>query len=416
MSANSDTSGGQKRPQRSRGANVNDKNDSGKSNESKGKSTRHTGNKKANKSNAGKKDSKPASKPAGKPGKKSASKRRRRNKNKNQDLEGSKLVVRLLPPNLTEEQFYTTIKDHLHDDNFIKTFGIVQSYYVSGHYPVKLFNEPTCARGYLIFNDINNLKKFAMLIKDVTFVDDRDNATKPTLRMSPYSKILNKNEITPGKKNLSNTLANDRIFKIFLNSLNLLQSDDEANYTFNGKISLLKPLEKELNKQKELETIIKKKKEIALVQLAGAPAKDKKKKKKKKKKNEKKQMEPGEASNKIDKTESTTTAKKKKKSKKKSSSSKKLADKNKIVIPNNNVVILEAAGKKELQKRKKLQQKKESEKPTKLKYNISAASFIPDTPPKYNTSSEPFQFKTSSNDDNRSNNSSSNKNFKYIGD
>lgn len=408
MSTNSTTAGGNKRSHRSRSFKTGEKGGVNKSNESKNKNNK-SNNKNSENKNANKSSSSKSIKSLSKTNKRSSSNRKRRSRNRNQDLEGFKLVVRLLPPNLTEEQFFTTIKDTLHDDNFIKTFNIVQSYYVEGRYSIKLFNEPTCARGYLLFNDMDNLKKFGLAIKDIVFVDDRDNATKPTLRMSSYSKRLNKIEITPGKKNLFNSLENDRVFKIFLNSLKLLEENDETNYMFNGKISLLKPLEKELNKQKELETIIKRKTEIALVQLAGAPKKDKKKKKKKKSKKKKNENneQAEETTTDKNKIETPTVTKKKKKPKKKLSKKDLKEKKNKVVIPNNNVVILETAGKKELQKRKKLQQKKELEKP-KLKYNVSAASFIPETS-KYNTGSESFQFKISSP-------TSSDKNGKFAGD
>ncbi|CAL9729577.1 nonsense-mediated mRNA decay protein 3 [Monosporozyma unispora] len=305
----------------------------------------------------------------------SSNRRRNRNRNKLTEVTCFRIVARLLPPNLQEDSFLDEIKSSLKDDNFVKTYQILDYYFVTGFYAIKAFNEPTYSRAYFTFKDMEQLKQFSLLLSKITFVDDRDSAMKPRIRITSYVKSLSDEmeKSAKKKKSLEGTLINDKIYNTFLKSLSIMQENKDSDYIFDGSISLLKPLNKELLKQKKVNEGIEKKREHALVELAGAIKKDKKadkvadsdnKKAKKKKRKRRKKKSQRDAEGKIEPKD------KMKKDK---------------VKTNNNIVILEAAGKKELQKRIKLQKQKELEKEAKkveqkktpFKFNMNSQPFVP---------------------------------------
>lgn len=274
--------------------------------------------------------------------------RNRRHNNKKRDRDrknepqGFKLVLRLLPPNLTEEEFFKTFPGDFKQN--MVNYGIMDHYYVQGHYSTKIFDDPTYSRGYFIFDTIEKLKQFGLNAQQLTFVDDKDNATKAHIKISPYVK-----KITPtangraSKRAVEATIEDDDVYKLFLKSLKIKSESENSEYKFND-FSLLKSIDKEIASQTETEKAIKKKVEKALTELAGSIKIEKAKKSKSKSQKDKKK-----------KKEKEKAKKKKSKSKKDSMS---LAAKEK----NENIVIIEAAGKKELQKRKKLQLQKEKDK------------------------------------------------------
>lgn len=351
----------------------------------------------------------------------SSGKRRRRNRNKDLDTTKFRIVVRLLPPNLYETSFLTEIEKSFSNDNFIKEYQIVDYYFVQGHYPIKAFNEPTYSRAYFTFLNMEQLVAFVEKISNIVFVDDRDTAMKPRIRMTPYVKTLSRdNDIATEIKNLSKnendeiqksikkngkngrslegTLNNDKIYQTFLKSLSILETTENSDYLFDGSISLLRPLNKELIRQKRVNEGIEKKRENALIELAGALKKDKKSDKSKKNKDKNKKKDDS-----LDDQNSKKKRKRKKKKAKSKNSCIGLEDKshskdksvqqnkkeNNNNNNNNNIVILEAAGKRELQKRMKLQKQKELEKKREVakaeqnnnvtisKFNINSQPFIP---------------------------------------
>ncbi|CCF57111.1 hypothetical protein KAFR_0C01160 [Kazachstania africana CBS 2517] len=265
--------------------------------------------------------------------------KRKRDRNRNSENDEFKLVMRLLPPNITEQSFKKTIEAVLGEDMFAK-WKITDFYYVKGHYSSKLFTPPTYSRAYLTFQTMENLNDFSQKCHKISFVDDRDNATTAKFKISFYVKKLNNNQHNP-KLNMEGTLENDELFKNFMKSMKLMEDKEHPEFAFNT-FSILKPIEKEFAKQKMAEKLIEKKTEAALFYLAGSNEKEKRKKKKSKKK--------------------TAEGDRPKKSKKRSRQKKRKAfaeDVQASVPKNNNIVILEAAGKKELQKRKRLQLQKE---------------------------------------------------------
>ncbi|CAR26254.1 hypothetical protein ZYGR_0H00620 [Zygosaccharomyces rouxii] len=291
---------------------------------------------------------------------------RRRDRGTKRGPPGVKLILRLLPPTLTKDQFLETLKPVVGD---LSSWQLLRWYYVQGYYTSKIFAEPVYSRCYFIFSNMDQLKHFAQLVEPLTFVDDKDNSAKAVLKLSSYCESYDDDNRKPSRSSeaLEGSLDQDIFFQTFMNSMKLMEQSSEYSY---ADVNLLKPLEKEMNKQRELELAIQKRSESALVALAG-DNKPKKSKKKKKKSQQKEVKEPKPKKNKTKKSKSgaqaggkgSTTA---------PASDGKSGD-------NSNVVILEAAGKKELQRRKKVQDtdgkptekskssaKKNSKKPVKL--------------------------------------------------
>lgn len=270
---------------------------------------------------------------------------RRRDRGAKRGPPGVKLVLRLLPPTLTKEQFLETLKPVVGD---ISSWQLLRWYYVQGYYTSKIFAEPVYSRCYFIFSNMDQLNNFAQFVEPLTFVDDKDNSAKAVLKISSYCESYDDDNRKPSRSSeaLEGSLDQDIFFQTFLNSMKLMEQSTEYSY---ADVNLLKPLEKEMNKQKELEVAIQKRSESALVALAG-DNKPKKSKKKKKKAQQKEAKEPKPKKNKTKKSKSGAQAggKVSTASPVASASDGKSGD-------NSNVVILEAAGKKELQRRKKVQ-------------------------------------------------------------
>ncbi|EDO16276.1 hypothetical protein Kpol_1053p12 [Vanderwaltozyma polyspora DSM 70294] len=291
--------------------------------------------------------------------------RRRRNKKKNvgkngdEEISGHKLVLRLLPPNLTEEKFWEIVTPAL---DKLENYEIESSYFVQGEYTNKPFQDPSYSRCYIIFKKFDKLKEAAQKLATVNFMDDKIDSAIARIRISPYNKsisVIPPNR--PSRRSIEGTVESDSLFKTFIQSLQIME--EEKNHYEYSEVSLFKSLKKELSKRNELANVMNKRREQALIELAGADnKKDGSKKKKKKKKNKKKKSEKikeSEDTN-VNKGPSNVKNKKIRKNKQKGSNSQK-ENHNNSIEKNNNIVILEAAGKKELQRRKKLQKKNEME-------------------------------------------------------
>lgn len=287
--------------------------------------------------------------------------RRRDRSGKKDEIVGVKLVLRLLPPNLTKEQFTATLEPVM--ANFAQNH-VVDWYYVQGHYSSKFYAEPVYSRCYFVFETMEHLKDFVAKVRPIKFVDDKDNTTRAVIKVSPHVKKLTISSKKPARSSqaLEGTLEEDDLFQTFMKSLKLLE-EKNSEYSF-ANISILKPLEKELAKQKGIESAIQKKTEMALIELTGDNDKkskekekrDKKKNKKKKGRSELEEVGPSP-------TTDIAASQKRKRSKKKNkgTSTKNNEAKSNDAEKNNNVVILEAAGKRELQRRNKLLKDKEKE-------------------------------------------------------
>lgn len=280
--------------------------------------------------------------------KKSKNKRRKRTSKK--VIEGFKLVIRLLPPNLNESDFLNTIIPVVGND-FKNKFNIQYSYYFNGSIPSSPFEEPVHSRAYFVFSNIDDLKIVGSMISKLNFIDNENNLTNTHLFVSPYVKdpLIEETEETSTlaeEKSNSNsknnrgegTIQNDPLFKAFLKTL--VEIDKNPQIAYNDGFSYFKSIDKEILREKAYEKKVLEKSEKALVELAGVDI----------------------SSTNDDKAKSAKKKRKKKKKKKKSKEQKEIAkdvakgttkSKSKNNATNNNVVILEEAGKKELQKRKR---------------------------------------------------------------
>ncbi|CCD23296.1 Upf3p NDAI_0B02610 [Naumovozyma dairenensis CBS 421] len=322
---------------------------------------------------------KPAKKRATQQQQKQQKRQKQRQKQDRNESNLFKLVLRHLPPNLNSENFIknVSLSKNIHD-------LYLEWYYIQGHYSSKLFKQPHYSRAYFIFDSIVKLNKFASIVKNMKFIDDHENVMIPLLTLSSYIKSIEENvpersrnnpkkhqrTKAPKKDILEGTIENDDLFKMFLGRSK--ENDKVIDY---GNFSLLRPVRKEVSRQKEADIAAAKKSELALTKLAGGSASstkdvtsqaknaNKDKNKDKISKENKKEKQKGAKA-----TTGTTEGKKKsRRSKKKKknvpatntnmgsgnltfeSSTDNATNKK----PTQNVVILEAAGKKELQKRKK---------------------------------------------------------------
>ncbi|QLG71946.1 hypothetical protein HG535_0C02980 [Zygotorulaspora mrakii] len=311
-----------------------------------------------------KKNKKPNGSQASNNGKTSRSSRNRKRDRFKREKEsnGVKLVLRLLPPGLTEEQFTQTL---IANTGKFSDFNVVEWYYVQGSYPLKLFSEPTHSRCYFLFGAMDQLKEFSAKAEQVKFTDDRNNSSSPTSRVSLYPRMVIK-ETKANKRNskdIEGKIQKDPLFKTFVDSLKLLE-EHGSEYGLEN-VSILKPMKKELAKKRSIESEIKSRSELAMIELTGHKKNrkskgdkeskqdknnnDKEGKKKKKKSKKGTAMDGLPESNSVDEKKT-----RRKRSKKKKKAAKEGIDSQ----PQENVVILEAAGKKELQRRKNQQDAK----------------------------------------------------------
>ena len=261
---------------------------------------------------------------------------------KSTENEGYKLVVRLLPPNLTADDFFTILRNTNNDsddkEGVQDKFKYSDWCFFEGHYSNKVFKNSTYSRCNFLFDSLQDLEKCADFIRSCKFIDNKDNITIPDLKLSPYVKKFTQTSKKDSAQ--EGTIEEDEIFKTFMNSMKQLNENDE--YSFQD-FSVLKSLDKEFSKSLELENKIAERTERVLTELVGGGDKVKNKNKKKKNKNGKKKYQDEESSNKIPKKKRNRN-KKKHDDREKSNTSK---------TKNSNMVIIEEAGKEVLKLRKK---------------------------------------------------------------
>ncbi|SCU93918.1 LAME_0F05446g1_1 [Lachancea meyersii CBS 8951] len=307
----------------------------------------------------------------------SSKSKKRFKRNKEQTTRPSaqhKLVVRMLPPNLTERLFFETLHGELGADagheagvQFLAQ-NVDSRYYVPGHFSKKPFKLPTFSRAYLTFYEVAKLKEFVGKIKNLKFTDDTNTSMIPSTTMSPYVKRLRVDD-SKGVKNskavLEGTIEKDKTFQMFLKSTALMnEHKEEFGY---AELSVIHPLQKALDRKREEEARIKSQGESAIVALTGEVAKEKTKKNNKNKgKTKAKSNQTGEV------------AEPKKKSKK--STQRGAQDKQ-------NVVIIEEAGRRELQRRERI--KKMIEKESKLGMGSTESVVDPKVKPKKKAAKKP---------------------------
>ena len=114
-----------------------------------------------------------------------------KSKFKQKERDPIKLIIRQLPPNLTEEGFLSTIKEKLGPKFFI-LFSIESWYFVPGHYSSRPFKRPVNSRAYFHFpqEKLAQLNSFVQKLIGINFVDNKYNVIvlQPSmLRRSVYA-------------------------------------------------------------------------------------------------------------------------------------------------------------------------------------------------------------------------------------
>lgn len=258
-----------------------------------------------------------------------------------------KLVVRLLPPLLSEKKFWITIDPSVSENksDYFESNGIIEYYFHQGGSYSKFSQlsskRKSYSRMYIIFKDFECARKFTLRIKDLVFTDDEGNSNKPGLKISQYVKLF----ISTSKRsridnsNLEGTIEDDDIFKHFLKSLDYVKSH-QFDEDMDG-ISMLRPIASELKLRRKRREAATKAAELALTKLSGVTVKSKKKVKK------------------DNKADNNDKSKKKKRRRKRKSKEERLGEKS--TEGNNkeikNMVILEKAGQKVLRERQKNERK-----------------------------------------------------------
>lgn len=197
-----------------------------------------------------------------------------------------KLVVRLLPPMLSEKKFWDTIDPQISDDmnKYFEENGIVEHYFHQGgpfsRYSHLSSKKKSFSRMYIVFKDLEFAKRFSLQIRDMMFTDDQDNSNKPGLKISQYVKLF----INTSKRSridnssLEGTIEDDDIFKNFIKSMEYVKAH-QFEEDLDG-ICMLKPIESELKVRRKRRAAAAKAAELALTKLSGASLKSKKKKNK----------------------------------------------------------------------------------------------------------------------------------------
>ncbi|SCV03441.1 LAMI_0H08174g1_1 [Lachancea mirantina] len=278
---------------------------------------------------------------SGKPGKKHGSGK----KSVKTTVARHKLIIRLLPPNLTQQEFLECISSVV-EDGFLSR-NVEDQYYMQGHYSKKPFKQPVYSRAYFTFYGNEQLEGFARKVANVKFVDDTDNAMVPTFTVSAFVKKMRTEEtkaIQKANAKLEGTIRQDKVFQQFLNSVKFIETN--ANEFQYSDLSIISPIAKVVERRRKEQQRIREQGEKAITELAGDMQKDRKvKKKKNKATNEKK-----EKGKKKDSKDPEPTAPRRRSKKQKKGSGAEPQDKN-------NMVIIEAAGMRELQRRERLKKK-----------------------------------------------------------
>lgn len=93
---------------------------------------------------------------------------------------GVKLIVRLLPPSLEPQDFWSQCP--------LKPMTVLAKYYVKGHYSSMTFKQPVHSRAYVQFKTAEDADVFANAVKCMEFEDSQEKMT-PVVINSLYEKI-----------------------------------------------------------------------------------------------------------------------------------------------------------------------------------------------------------------------------------
>jgi len=124
--------------------------------------------------------------------------------NKPKEKPPSKVVIRRLPPTMTEDMFLEQISPIPENDMF---------YYVKGEHQV---GAPTFSRAYINFIQQEDIFTFQDKFDGYVFLDQRGTEYTAIVEFAPYQKIPRQQE---NKEDKCNTLDNDPHYLEFLEKL-----------------------------------------------------------------------------------------------------------------------------------------------------------------------------------------------------
>ncbi|KAI5953231.1 hypothetical protein KGF54_002602 [Candida jiufengensis] len=147
-------------------------------------------------------------------------------KNSQETSSRNKLIIRLLPPSLTKENFLNQLATvYPYHASKIQKF-----YYIKGIYPSNSFEVPNYSRAYIDFNNVGDVEEFLKFLNGVSFEDEKDSLI-PVIEKCLFCKMIDCRK-NLGKENQTNTkvqsntntksdfkLENDEIYKKFLSFL-----------------------------------------------------------------------------------------------------------------------------------------------------------------------------------------------------
>lgn len=123
-----------------------------------------------------------------------------------------KVVVRLLPPGLKEDDFFEQVSEYVNENS------VADKYYVAGAFSLIPFQPPTHSRAYILFKDGKTLDRFLTYVRKCSFKNsggvNSEELFTPIAEIAFYSEMSNsKKNKTPNPR--SESLENDPIFKLF---------------------------------------------------------------------------------------------------------------------------------------------------------------------------------------------------------
>lgn len=122
-----------------------------------------------------------------------------------------KLVIRLLPVGLTEDDFETQLHTHI---NLADNNSVIDHYYVKGRFLNKPFEHPVYSRAYFMFKNKDKMDAFVQDISGASFFD---KSTGDRMIPSLDSAVYNKMDL-PRKKMSHNggSIEHDAVYKHYV--------------------------------------------------------------------------------------------------------------------------------------------------------------------------------------------------------
>lgn len=143
-----------------------------------------------------------------------------------------KLVVRLLPPLLTKDEFFKQLSEFYPDNK------IIGDYYVQGHLPENPYEQQTYSRAYVLFKVHDDVQEFVLLVSGKPFFEpDAEDPFTPLIEKSLSNRLPGK---APVSKKSESKIENQETYKRFLAFLE--GKNGATEYSF---LEVLKDVRKE---------------------------------------------------------------------------------------------------------------------------------------------------------------------------